>query len=117
MDKALIDCKGIHINDIDIDVFIQQYLYGKEIKEGNSMLPYDVDKVYIQDKSVTVLLKNGKKGNSTCFENDVFDPYVGFVIAYYKAKQSKNFRLKQALKGCVANAKKKGYAQAILLNR
>jgi hypothetical protein len=85
-------------------------------KGENDMLPYDVEKVIIQDKSVTVLLRNGKKGNSTCSENDTFDPYVGFTIAYYKARQNKNFRLKQALKGCVENAKKKGYKQAILNN-
>ena len=85
-------------------------------KGENDMLPYDVEKVFIQDKSVTVLLKNGKKGTSTCSSDDTFDPYVGFTIAYYRAKQSKSFRLKQALKGCVENAKKKGYKQAILNN-
>lgn len=85
-------------------------------KEENNILPYDVEKVFIQDKSVTVLLRNGKKGNSICSSDDTFDPYVGFTIAYYRAKQSKSFRLKQALKGCVENAKKKGYKQAILNN-
>lgn len=82
--------------------------------ESKNNLPYDVKKVIMRDGKVVVVLRNGSKGVSNCSYNDEYDPYVGFCIAYYKAKNNKNFELKKTLKGCVENAKKKGYKQAIL---
>ena len=79
-------------------------------------LPEDVDKVVIKDTTVIVYLFNGNKGKSSCDYMDVFDPYVGFVLAYYKAKNAKNFELKRVLKSCIDSARRKGYKQAILKN-
>jgi len=95
--------------------FTMEYNYQWK-KEGNDILPHDIKRVIVQNKAVIVILRNGDKGISTCSQDDTFDPYVGFTIAYYKAKQSKNYKLKQALNRCVENAKKKGYKQAILNN-
>lgn len=80
----------------------------------NNVLPPDVKNVYVHNKSVVVELFNGHKGVSTVAENDVFDPFVGFCISYFKAKNKGSFDLKKALDNCVENAKKKGYDQAIL---
>jgi|ERR1035437_2086972 hypothetical protein len=81
------------------------------------LLPSDVNKVIINNRNVTVILTNKDKGTSVCDKKDTFDPYVGFCIAYYKAKNKSNFKLKTALQGCILNADKKGYKQAILNNR
>jgi hypothetical protein len=85
-------------------------------KSKNDFLPSDVKDVIINDNSVIVNLTNGKKGVSTQSPEDHFDPFVGFCIAYYKAKNIKVFRLKEALDGCDSAARKKGYKQAILKN-
>ena len=47
----------------------------------------DVEKVYFDGKKrrVTVKLRNGNEGRSTCSPEDVFDPYVGFAVAYARA--------------------------------
>lgn len=79
-------------------------------------LPSDVDKVIINDKKVIVNLTDGRKGIASLSNEDEMDTYTGFAIAYYKAKNSKSFELKQILDGCVKSAKKKGYEQAILRN-
>jgi hypothetical protein len=79
-------------------------------------LPYDVSKVFINNKNVTVILKNGSKGIAQCSKDDTFDAYIGFCLAYYKAHNSKNYELKKSLKGCIEYADKKGYKQAILNN-
>jgi hypothetical protein len=79
-------------------------------------LPSDVEKVIINGATVVVYLRDKSKGNANCAYMDVFDPYVGFVLAYYKAKNNKNFALKKVLKSCVDSAQRKGYKQAILKN-
>jgi hypothetical protein len=94
--------------------FLSYNVYSKPCEKNQNILPKDVQRVIINNRSVTVILTNNNKGTSSCSEADEFDPYVGFCIAYYKAKNKKNYELKKALNGCVDNAKKKGYKQAIL---
>jgi hypothetical protein len=79
-------------------------------------LPVDVDRVIINGTTVIVYLRDGNKGKANCDYMDTFDPYVGFVLAYYKSKNGKNFELKNVFKSCVESAQKKGYRQAILKN-
>lgn len=79
-------------------------------------LPPDVDRVVIRDTMVIVYLRDGSRGKANCDYMDTFDPYVGFVMAYYKAKNGKNFELKNVLKSCIENAKRKDYKQAVLKN-
>ena len=79
-------------------------------------LPNDVKNVIISKNAVIVNLKNGCKGISKCSRNDEFDTYTGFVVAYYKAKNSKSFKLKEVLDSCVRSANEKGYHNAILKN-
>jgi len=79
-------------------------------------LPLDVKNVIISKNAVIVNLKNGCKGISKCSRNDEFDTYTGFVVAYYKAKNSKSFKLKEVLDSCVRSANEKGYHNAILKN-
>jgi len=79
-------------------------------------LPYDVKSVIIDKNTVIVNLKDGSKGISKCSNNDEFDNFTGFTIAYYKAKNSKSFKLKQVLDSCVQSANEKGYDKAILKN-
>lgn len=79
-------------------------------------LPNDVKSVIIHKNTVIVNLHNGCKGISKCSCKDEFDVYMGFTIAYYKAKNSKSFKLKQVLDDCLQSAIKKGYDKAILKN-
>jgi len=85
-------------------------------KSKNDFLPPDVKEIIVNTDSVIVKLFNGKTGVSIVDELDILDPYVGFCIAYYKAHNTKSFRLKEALTGCVNAALRKGYKQAILKN-
>ena len=50
----------------------------------------DVEKVYFDGKKrrVTVKLRNGNEGRSTCSPEDVFDPYVGFAVAYFRLRKT-----------------------------
>ncbi|MFW5891378.1 MAG: hypothetical protein ACOCUI_04085 [bacterium] len=94
--------------------WFEKYLIHNDKKK---LMPVDVEKVYIHNENVTVELVNGKKGTATHHEPDVFDPYIGFCIAYYKAHNSGNFKLKKALNNCIKSADKKGYKTAILKNK
>jgi uncharacterized protein YkvS len=87
------------------------------MKESSFIMPEDVKKVYFNENNVTVELKDGRKGTAVCQTVDNFDPYPGFCMAYYKSKNSKNFKLKKAFEACIENAKKKGYKTAIFVNR
>jgi hypothetical protein len=94
-------------------------LYGESVKHDDNLvnsLPKDVEKVVINGTTVVVYLQDGSKGKANCDYMDAFDPYVGFVLAYYKAKNGKNFALKGVLKSCIDSAQRKGYKQAILKN-
>ena len=82
----------------------------------NNSLPNDVKSVIINNNNVVVSLKNGKKGVAVKSSEDNFDPFVGFCIAYYKAKNTRVFNLKKSLGNCINSAKKKGYKQSILKN-
>lgn len=92
-------------------------------KENNmkdqNPLPRDVKQVFIRekDRAVTVELTNGTKGTSICSKYDTFDPYVGYTIAYDKAKNAGRYQLKKSLDSCVKSAAKKGYKVAIMQNR
>jgi hypothetical protein len=79
-------------------------------------LPADVEKVIMNGYAVVVYLMNGNKGVSQCDDVDTYDPYVGFCIAYYRAKYGKNYELKNTLKSCIESAKRKGYKIAVLKN-
>ena len=79
-------------------------------------LPYDIRNVIIDKNTVIVILKDGRKGVSKCSYQDEFDTYTGFTIAYYKAKNSKSFKLKEVLNNCLQSANEKGYDKAILKN-
>jgi len=85
-------------------------------KKKVDSLPSDVKEVIINDTIVVVELIGGAKGVAKCGHMDLFDPYVGFCIAYYKAKYGKNFELKMRLESCIESANKKGYKTAILKN-
>lgn len=89
----------------------------KSSKPKKTLMPKDVKRVIIRKRNVTVELTDGKKGTAKCDEIDAFDPYVGFCIAYFKAHNKGNHRLKQALCACIQRADKKGYKNAILNNR
>jgi hypothetical protein len=98
-----------------------QILYGESIEHSKrenrvDSLPSDVDHVVINGTTVIVYLCDGNKGKANCDYMDAFDPYVGFVLAYYKAKNNKNFALKSVFKSCIDAAQRKGYKQAILKN-
>ena len=86
----------------------------KSIK--HNFLPSDVQDVIINNNTVIVNLKDGRKGISKCSKEDIFDTYSGFVNAYYRAKHDHIFDLKKVLDNCVKSANKKGYKQAILKN-
>lgn len=83
----------------------------------NMLMPADVKRVIIHGEVVVVELTTGKKGVGKCDRNDTFDPYVGFCIAYYKAKNKSNYKLKTALELCIERAYMKGYKHAILNNK
>ena len=86
-----------------------------EINNNNrDFIPDDVEKIIMNKKNVTVILKNGNKSSAKIADKDDYDEFVGFSIAYYKAKNDKVFKLKQVLHNCRLNAEKKGYKQAIL---
>jgi hypothetical protein len=85
-------------------------------KTKNDFLPSNVKSVVMHDGITIVNFKDGSKGIAKQNSKDVYDPYLGFVIAYYKGQHNKSFDLKLALEGCLENAKKKGYKQAILKN-
>lgn len=86
------------------------------MKSKYDFMPWDVKNVIISKNTVIVNLKNGCKGISKCSRNDEFDNFTGFTIAYYKAKNSKSFKLKEVLNSCVQSANEKGYRNAILKN-
>ena len=88
----------------------------KASDKKNDFLPSDVQDVIINDNTVVVNLKDGRKGVSKCSNEDTFDTYSGFVNAYYRAKNDHIFDLKKVLNNCVKSANKKGYKQAILKN-
>lgn len=44
-----------------------------------------INKIIINDTTVIVVLKNGKKGTAQCSDEDKFDEFKGFYIAYYRA--------------------------------
>ena len=102
------------INYADYVKTLNKILSKDEIKYD--FLPKDVKSVIIHNNTVIVNLKNGSKGVSKCSNNDEFDNFTGFTIAYYKAKNSKSFKLKQVLDSCVQSANEKGYDKAILKN-
>ncbi len=102
------------INYADYVKTLNKILSKDEIKYD--FLPKDVKSVIIHNNTVIVNLKDGSKGISKCSNNDEFDNFTGFTIAYYKAKNSKSFKLKQILDSCVQNANEKGYGKAILKN-
>lgn len=79
-------------------------------------VPSDVRDVIIKDNTVVVNLIDGRKGVAKAYAEDNFDPFVGFSIAYFKAKNKKVYHVKKALDGCVNAAKKRGYSHAILKN-
>jgi hypothetical protein len=113
--------KGIKMSEIkvskeNVKEFKRQMnsiFYGKKKVDS---LPSDVKEVIINDTTVIVELIGGAKGVAKCGHMDLFDPYVGFCIAYYKAKNGKNFELKTRLESCIESANKKGYKTAILKN-
>ena len=116
-EPATITIEGVPVNlgeTKKLLKFLSYNVYSKHCGKNQNILPKDVRRVIINNRSVTVILTNDNKGTSNCSEVDEFDPYVGFCIAYYKAKNKKNYELKKALKGCIENAMKKGYKQAIL---
>ena len=106
----------IKVSEKNIKEFKRQMnsiFYGKKKVDS---LPSDVKEVIINDTIVVVELIGGAKGVAKCGHMDLFDPYVGFCIAYYKAKYGKNFELKERLQSCIDSANKKGYKTAILKN-
>lgn len=55
-----------------------------EVDADVAQLP-GVDKVIFNDKTV-IVYTDGSKGVSTCSEDDYYDPFVGFCVAYANAK-------------------------------
>lgn len=102
------------INYADYVKTLNKILSKDEIKYD--FLPKDVKSVIINKDAVIVNLRDGRKGISKCSNNDEFDTYTGFTIAYYKAKNSKSFKLKEVLDNCLTSANEKGYDKAILKN-
>lgn len=83
----------------------------------NTLLAEDVDNVIFNGNATIVTLNDGRKGISKCDNHDEFDPYNGYVIAYYKAKHDKNFELKKMFNGCIEYSKKKGYKQTVVRSK
>lgn len=44
-----------------------------------------IDRIIINDATVIVFLENGNKGTAQCSDDDLFDEFKGFYIAYYRA--------------------------------
>lgn len=91
--------------------------WGKTEKKSKiDCLPKDVQNVIVHDGIIIVNLTDGRKGIAKQNPEDVFDEFTGFVVAYYKAKNSKSHQLKRVLTNCVESAFNKGYENAILKN-
>lgn len=105
------------IEEINTYIFAKFELIKEDKKSiKHNFLPSDVQDVIINNNTVIVNLKDGRKGISKCSKEDIFDTYSGFVNAYYRAKNDHIFDLKNVLNNCVKSANKKGYKQAILKN-
>lgn len=104
------------ISETEISMLKFQISCKNKKEQRVDSLPVDVKNVIINGKTVIVTLLNDSKGVSKCGFGDTFDPYVGFVLAYYKAKKDRNGSLKKVLDSCISSAKRKGYKQAILKN-
>ena len=101
------------------EIIVPKYAKGLLNGYTNSkynFLPSDVKNVIINQNAVIVNLRDGCKGISKCSNNDEFDNFTGFCIAYYKAKNVQSFKLKEVLDSCVQSANEKGYRNAILKN-
>ena len=57
----------------------------------------DVEKVFFDEdkKRVTVKLRNGNEGRSTCNPEDDYDPYIGFAVAYTRAILGSSNKLRE----------------------
>lgn len=82
-----------------------------------TVLPPDVQKVIMTNDTVVVTLHDGSKGVAHCMEGDTMDNFVGFCVAYFKAKSKCPFEVKRSLNKCADSAKRKSYRQAVLINR
>lgn len=106
----------VQLTDEQVGQFTKMVTNQFKEKSKYDFLPSDVKSVIIDKNTVIVILKDGNKGISKCSHKDEFDNFCGFTIAYYKAKNSKSFKLKQVLDSCVQSANEKGYDKAILKN-
>ncbi|MFA5423153.1 MAG: hypothetical protein WC374_04790 [Phycisphaerae bacterium] len=110
--------RPLHFFD-DYDVARYFYPYGELPPKTPKkwLMPKDVKRVIMNGRSLVVELTDGKKGVAHCDGKDLYDPYVGFCIAYFNAHNGGKHRLKKALTVCIDRAHKKSYKNAILNNR
>lgn len=78
---------GKDVNDCKVDILNHLGLLPVQYLVEVSPLAADIDKTYIdlEKGKVTVILKNGNTGRSSCAPGDVFDPQVGIALAYTRA--------------------------------
>lgn len=76
-----------------MNIRVDKNIHLKEIPQ----LSCDIDKVVFNDekKRVTVILRNGNEGRSTCSPEDAYDPYVGFAVAYARAVAGSSTQLRK----------------------
>lgn len=58
----------------------------------------DVSKIYRNKDNIIVILKDGSKGVAKCSKDDEYDEFIGFCIAYTKAKFRTGSQVRKALK-------------------
>lgn len=111
-------CKSFKVGSEFVYNNLKYKVTSTGIEEINKydFLPSDIKSIILDKDTVIVNLKHSGKGVSKCSNNDEFDNFIGFIIAYYKAKNSKSFKLKQVLDLCVQSVNERGYDKAILKN-
>lgn len=66
----------------------ENYIYDRNtgFPEYTKMFNRDmIDRIIINDATVIVFLENRNKGTAQCSDDDLFDEFKGFYIAYYRA--------------------------------
>lgn len=82
-----------HITYKDFEEIIRKENYVYDINSGfpkyTKMFNRElIHKIIINDTTVIVVLKNGNKGTAQCSDQDIFNEFKGFYIAYYRAIKS-----------------------------
>lgn len=97
LQNAKINCLGY--SKSGPKAFAIRLITGIDPREITEIPPLscDVEHVYFtpEKKSVTVVLRDGRTGKSVCAPEDVYDPYVGFSVAYTRAVAGTKNKLRE----------------------